>query len=159
MKEKGNKILLAIPAVIFCADGIVKHLIDRKMKPDEPKEIFGGRLILQKHYNKGALLGILASKPRAVVLLQGIFLSAAVMCYAALFSQKGKTGLKISFGMFLGGGLCNLYDRFRKQHVVDYIKIPVKSKRLSKVIFNISDIFIFAGAVLTAFLGDSEREE
>ena len=60
MKEKGNKILLAIPAVIFCADGIVKHLIDRKMKPDEPKEIFGGKLILQKHYNKGALLGILA---------------------------------------------------------------------------------------------------
>ena len=153
-----NKMLLAIPAVIFGADGVIKHFADKKMELNEPKEIFGGRLILQKRYNEGAAFGILASKPKVVLWVQSVFFSIAAIWYAAAFFKKGKTGLKISLGMLLGGGMSNLYDHLRKQHVVDYVRIPFKNKYLSRVVFNISDVFIFIGVIFTALFGDRKKK-
>ena len=158
MGFKSKMAFLAVPAAIFGTDGIVKRRIDRKMETDEQKDIFGGRLILQKHYNEGAALGIFASQPKAVLWIQGAFLSITAVYYALLLLKKERTGLKISLGMLLGGGMSNLYDRLKKRHVVDYIKIPSKNRRLSRIVFNISDIFIFAGTVLTAFLWDRKKK-
>ena len=57
--------------------------------------------------------------------------------------------------MLAGGGLSNLYDRYTKHHVVDYVRFQTGPKWFRRIIFNVSDFFIFIGAVL-AVIG-SER--
>jgi len=44
--------------------------------------------------------------------------------------------------------LSNLYDRCRKGYVTDYIRFHSPWKRLNELVFNLSDLFIMAGAVL-----------
>ena len=61
----------------------------------------------------------------------------------------GKTLAKTGLALLLGGGLNNLYDRYRKHHVVDYIRFGIGPKWFRRIIFNVSDFFIFLGALLT----------
>ena len=51
--------------------------------------------------------------------------------------------------MMVGGGLSNLWDRIYKKHVVDYIRFDTPWKRFSRIVFNISDFFIFIGAAVS----------
>ena len=63
-----------------------------------------------------------------------------------MLPKKGYWTEKLVLILTLGGALSNYYDRIRRNYVVDYFSINVG--RLKKVIFNLGDIFIFAGAVL-----------
>ena len=47
-----------------------------------------------------------------------------------------------------GGGLNNYTERRRKGYVTDYVSLNVENPKLKKVVFNISDLFIFTGALL-----------
>ena len=53
---------------------------------------------------------------------------------------------KLAFTLVLAGGASNLFDRMTRGYVVDYFSIQWKA--LKKVVFNLGDIFIFAGSVL-----------
>ena len=55
---------------------------------------------------------------------------------------------KTGYTFLLGGALSNLYDRCRKGYVTDYIRFHSPWKRLNELVFNLSDFFIMAGAVL-----------
>lgn len=143
--------LLLIPVSIFGLDGILKHYIDKTKKLGAKEKICGGRLILKKYYNNGAALNFLESRPKILLAVQGALLFAAAVIYGRLFSKDGNTGLLVSLGMLLGGGMSNFYDRVKKKHVVDYVSFSVPWKWLSKIVFNISDFFIFAGALLTVW--------
>ena len=159
MGSNGKKVFLAIPAVIFCADGAVRHRIDKRMETGEKKEICGGRIVLRKRYNEGAAFGICKSRPEAVTAVQGVLLAAAAAGFSMLLPKKGRTGLKISLGMLVGGGLGNFCDRIRKGHVVDYISIPSRCKCLSNIVFNLSDLFVFAGAVFGMLSANRKKKE
>lgn len=52
--------------------------------------------------------------------------------------------------MLLGGAFSNTYDRCRRKYVVDYFSFGVKWKRLSRIVFNISDFGIILGALTAA---------
>ena len=45
--------------------------------------------------------------------------------------------------------MSNIFDRFTRGYVVDYIRIKVKG--LDKVIFNLGDIFILVGSLMMPF--------
>ena len=65
---------------------------------------------------------------------------------AALLPQKGKKVQKLGIAMILGGALSNLYDRLVRRYVVDYFSI--QWKKLKDVVFNLGDIFVFAGSLI-----------
>ena len=46
----------------------------------------------------------------------------------------------------VAGGLSNLYDRLKRGYVVDYFSI--QAGFLKKVVLNLGDLFIMAGAVI-----------
>ena len=71
-------------------------------------------------------------------------------CYNFQLSEKktGKELKKTGLAMLAGGGLSNLYDRYTKHHVVDYVRFQTGPKWFRRIIFNVSDFFIFIGAVL-----------
>lgn len=143
-------ILLCIPVGIFLLDFFVKRHIDTHKQLDEKQEVCRGKLILTKFYNKGAAFNFLNKYPKLMRGIHGVVIGIALIIYAILFRKKGDTGLKISFGMLLGGGFSNLFDRMTKGHVVDYCSLNVKNKRVRGIVFNISDIFVFLGGILSA---------
>ena len=48
----------------------------------------------------------------------------------------------------LAGGVSNLYYRMKRVYVVDYFSFRVPLEKLRRIVFNLSDLFIFAGAGL-----------
>ena len=102
--------------------------------------------------NRGAASGILSSHPKVI---KGI--SAGMLCFCVLAlgreKQRGKvTAAGIGYALLLGGGLSNFIDRVRKGSVTDYIRFPkVPVKKISELVFNLSDFGIFAGVFCLLF--------
>ena len=63
-----------------------------------------------------------------------------------LLPKKGQLLEKTALTFAIGGALSNLYDRMVRGYVIDYFSI--QWKKLKKVVFNLGDLFIFAGAAL-----------
>lgn len=139
---------IVIAAAIFAADFFLKRQVDRKRKPGEESRILDGRIIVRKYYNKGAMLDSLERWPRLVRLLCGSILILLCGMLALLLRDKGNRGLKLGISMVIGGGASNLYDRFTKGHVVDYFSFRSRYPKLQRIVFNISDMFIFLGSLL-----------
>lgn len=86
--------------------------------------------------------------PKLVELIPVCTLSAVAGVWAYVIGKKGRVLEKTALTLVLAGGASNLYDRIRRGYVVDYFSI--QWKQLKKVVFNLGDIFIFAGSALFA---------
>ena len=145
----------AITAAIFTLDYFIKKYIDKKYKTKEKHPRLGGKVYIQKFYNNGATLNLLAKHPKAMTCIHSAVMVFVAVGYYFVMRFSGRQLTKAGLAMLAGGGLSNLYDRYTKHHVVDYIRFGVGPKWFRKIIFNVSDFFIFIGAVL-AVIG-SER--
>ena len=146
-------IYIACAAGIFLLDFFLKRKIDKTRELDEEEAICGEKIILTKYYNKGAMLNFLERWPKAMTAIHTAILAAVAVIYGVVLKTRSNPGLKLGLSMMLGGGLSNLYDRFTKHHVVDYFRFNVKIKKLRNIIFNISDLFVFLGSLLTVLFG------
>jgi len=134
---------------IFLLDFFIKRYIDKKYARKERHCRLGGLVYIEKYYNKGAMLNFLGKNPGILKFLQtAMMLVVCIWFYISLHKNEGELE-KLGIAFLLGGGLSNLYDRYTKGHVVDYIRFDVGPKYFQKIIFNISDFFIFIGAVLS----------
>lgn len=143
---------ILVVAGIFGLDGWLKERIDRKYQLGKKKRIGKSPVLIEKYYNTGATLNLLADKPG---LMKGIHIAVmgllSVLYIRLLGNGKHSgidTGQKIGYSMMLGGGLSNLWDRIHKKHVVDYMRFDTPWRRFSSIVFNISDFFIFIGAAV-----------
>lgn len=150
-------IFLLIPTGIFLLDFFVKQYMDNHKEFDKREEVCGGRLLLTKFYNKGAALNFLFDRPKLMRSINAAVAAGTAVLYVFILRKKGKTGLKTAIGMLLGGGCSNFFDRCTKGHVVDYFSFNVKNNKIRSIVFNISDLFIFLGAVLTVIFGSKEE--
>ena len=141
-------IYLGIIAGIFGLDCFIKRYVDKNRELMEETTILKGKVIIRKYYNKGAALNFLAKKPERMRQIQTLLMAAAGGSFFTLLSRRGDKGVKTALAMILGGGASNLYDRLKRGYVVDYFSI--QWKKLKKVVFNLGDIFIFAGSALFA---------
>lgn len=132
---------------IFLGDEGIKQYIEKNKTFDTQEDILDGRITIMKHHNKGAILNFMEDKPEWIARLSCFCVGGAAVFLTGLFSKKKKTGMKIGVSMLIGGGLSNLYDRLNKGYVVDYFTI--NAGKLKQVIFNLSDIMIFAGSFIT----------
>ena len=97
----------------------------------------------------GMMLGILKNKDKEFLRdLASMVLGGAIWEYIRTFGEKGTRISKLGLSMILGGGLNNYTERRRKGYVTDYVSLNVENPKLKKVVFNISDLFIFTGALL-----------
>jgi signal peptidase II len=140
----------AITAFVFSVDTCIKEYVDRRFARFCPKEIFGGRLILDKFYNDGAALGFSAKKPKIIKFTHTLTMAAVAVYYYFMLKVPGRTVGKTGMALLTGGGFSNLLDRYIKGHVVDYVRFPFGPKKLRRIIFNVSDFFVFMGALLMA---------
>lgn len=136
---------------IFAGDLWIKNQIERKAVEGETKELFGGRLLLRKHHNRGAALNFGESRRSVVAAVSVILTVFAAAALLLSFGWKGNRLLRLGLSLLLGGAFSNTYDRLKRKYVVDYVSFGVKWKRLRQIVFNVSDFCIIIGALLTAF--------
>ena len=137
-------IAMAVTAALLACDRILKALSRRG------RLRFEGKLLrLTNLENPGFFLGK-GSRHRAflrwVPLL--VWIAAAIMLLPHLSRRLPPARLGIL--SVLAGGLSNQYDRLRRGSVTDYVQLPRAGKRLSRLVWNIADVMLVFGTVLTA---------
>ncbi len=148
-------ICLIIIVAIFFGELALKNHIQRNFIEGKTIPKWKGRILLRKHYNRGAMLNIGENKQKLIALLSVILTIIAVVVFIITLGSRGNNLLRIGLAFLLGGAFSNTYDRVKRKYVVDYFSfgVPWKGRfwqKLRNVVFNISDIFIILGATLTA---------
>ena len=132
----------------FTLDFFLKKYIDKKYARKVKNPRLGGMICIEKFYNNGATLNLLAKHPKAMTAIHSVIMAFVAVVYYFAMRMTGKKLTKTGLAMLAGGGLSNLYDRYTKHHVVDYVRFQTGPKWFRRIIFNVSDFFIFIGAVL-----------
>lgn len=149
---------------IFQGDlGIKNHIEKRKADADgnvlgrgkesaekdsEPVSLGGGRILIRKYHNKGAMLNLGQKQPGAVAILSVALTVLTAVAFVCSLGQRGNGLLRTGLALLLGGAFSNTYDRLRRRYVVDYLTFNVRWTPLRRVVFNLSDFCIMIGALL-----------
>lgn len=142
-------IYLGIIAGIFVLDFFIKRYVDEKYERKAKHPKLGGFVYIEKYYNNGAMLNFLEKRPGLLKMVQTAFmLLVCVWFYFSVRKNAGAVAGKLGTAFLVGGGLSNLFDRYTKGHVVDYIGFGIGPKWFRKIVFNVSDFFVFIGGVL-----------
>lgn len=134
-------------AGIAAADLYIKDRMDRELPDTAVTEKKMGILRFRRHHNRGAFLNLGQKYPQEV---KGVSLAATAITFFSLVlsaSKRGRLLEKTGLAFLLGGALSNTYDRVKKGYVMDYASLDVKNEKISKVVFNLSDVFIFIGSI------------
>lgn len=138
-------------ATIFAGDTLLKNQMEKRLRWGKEKAICKGKIFLCRHHNYGAALNMLEKQPSLVRgLCAGILLVVGGIWFL-LLRKKENAGMLLGLSFLLGGGASNLYDRVSRGYVIDYVRFQTPWKRLNRIVFNVSDFFIFLGGMLLAF--------
>ena len=139
---------------VFLTDTILKSRAEKHLSDKAVREIAGDKILLRKLHNYGLACNLGEKHPKLIE--QGtlaVWITMFLTWLRVLKKPLGKVqGILVRLGgaLVLGGGLSNLNDRITKGYVTDYFSFNVKSEKLRRIVFNISDLCIAVGAVLAA---------
>ena len=150
MKNKGIKafrrtIIVGIAASFLAtADELLKKAVEKGKINNGVIERTKGFAEIEKHHNHGFAMNRLDNREDIVtaVSVAACTGQAVITCLTALTDDDIVANAINVF--LLAGALSNTYDRVRFGYVVDYLKVGKKKR----AIYNISDFFIFFGAIL-----------
>lgn len=143
----------AVSAAGAVLDLVMKHGVEALPDGSFPRDVpgTGGKVQLRKLHNPGFPMGTLAGRPELVRGLPLAVISLLTGRFLLLTREHGKVPEKFGIAAVIGGGLSNLFDRFFRGFVVDYIH--VKAGPLDRIIFNLGDVMIAFGGALMAGTG------
>lgn len=138
-----------LTAGICGLDYYVKEKVNTKISPGTRKEIAGGKLLLRNCHNDAMIFGTLKGKDKDTIKdASTMVLGGVIWEYFRNLQNDDSRAARLGLSMALGGGLNNYMERRKKGYVTDYISLNVGDKRIRKIVFNISDLFIFVGAAI-----------
>lgn len=136
---------LGMVCSIVGLDGVIKHYID---KGEDKKKASLGKCEITRCRNKGAMYSIGEKYPKQVRYLSAAILAGVFFGWLNAVVGKKKIDVeKIGMSFLLGGSISNVWDRFKRKYVVDYIHLDVKY--IKNIIFNLSDVCIVLGGCIT----------
>lgn len=139
--------VILIP-ILSCLDLILKYAVGSFDDKDLPRT-FAKKIEIDKFHNNGFPFGKMKENQKVVKYVPVLITSVLVGSLSFLLPKKGNKIKKLSLCLIIAGALSNIFDRFTRGYVVDYIRIKVKG--LDKVIFNLGDIFILVGSLMMPF--------
>lgn len=140
-------IFIGIVILLAAGDLSLKWLIEQQDQEKFPRPLAktGGRIFLYRNHNAGFPFGFLEKYGELVRTVPLVVISGLGGVFFYLVqNKKGHTAQKAGLAILLGGAISNLYDRYARRYVVDYFSF--QSGWLKKVVFNLGDLFIFAGS-------------
>lgn len=147
-------IYVAIVLAIFITEVKLKNYIEKNKEMHKKEEILHGNIIVERYHNKGAMLNFMEKDVKIVKTVSAVLLGIIFLVFGSLLPKKGNHFMKLAISLVLGGALSNVYDRFTRGYVVDYFSF----KWLKKIVFNISDLCIFAGSAIIALISMFKKE-
>lgn len=148
-KTKSSALLCGgIGAGIFAADQLLKASMERQPDDSFPRDVPGtnGAARYEKCRNRGFMLGALSEEQEAVKLVPALVTAGLIGRLSAVLRQPGQIFEALGLSMIVSGAGSNLYDRYTRGYVVDYVSI--KKGFLRKLVINLGDAAIFSGALL-----------
>lgn len=143
-------VLVAVAAIIFAVDQLVKNWVVTHLPEGETVPVLGE--FLQWHFvrNPGAAFSMASGSTWIFTIL------AAVVVVVILWQIRRLRSISwsIFLGLLLGGVLGNLTDRLTREpgfpvgHVIDFISTPWLWLGFPQGIYNIADMAIVGGMIL-----------
>ena len=133
---------------LFQLDHAVKQEIEQLPEQEEEHLLPGGLAGIKRLHNYGIAGGHARGHMDKIIRWSGCVTAGIAAMFAWVLTKPDRKMEKTGYTFLLGGALSNLYDRCRKGYVTDYIHFHSPWKRLNELVFNLSDFFIMAGAVL-----------
>lgn len=144
-------IYFMIAGSLLALDLGIKWYAEKSLKEGETRQVANGKILLRKSHNSGMAMNLLENRP-GIVKWSTAGLGLLLLAYDLyLLSKNGRNVEKTGWMLVLGGACSNLYDRFRRNYVVDYFSFRCKWKKMENIVFNLGDMFIFAGSILVVF--------
>lgn len=142
-------IYILIICFIIIADLTIKNKIE-KTKELENRGLFDGKIVINSLKNYGVSFGAFSDKPVVLRKFLSFFIVGGLIIYIFMLCFKKLNRIsELALSFILGGGLGNLIDRYKRGYVLDYFSFVSKRfKGLKKMVFNISDMFVFLGAAI-----------
>lgn len=128
----------------FLTDQFLKSQVE-KDKIESGKQYFGDLITIKKSVNKGLIMNNLEERPRWVLSWVSAMFGMTTYIYLLTLGKKHRKVKRLGLALMVGAAASNLYDRIKKGGVTDYFVI----KGIPKIIFNLSDIVIILGAVIS----------
>ena len=147
-------ILLLSGVGAFLTDQFFKSQVE-KDKIETGRQYFGDLITIKKSVNKGLIMNSLEEKPRWVLSWVSAMFGMTAYIYLLTLGKKNRKIKRLGLALMVGAAASNLYDRIKKGGVTDYFVI----KGVPKIIFNLSDIVIILGAVISVIGGVVGNDE
>lgn len=140
---------LSIMAGIFGLELGIKNHVEKNFSGSTDKKIGKGRIRLRKYHNRGAFLNLGEKSQPFVAALSVLLTLLAFVLFVISLGRKGNAWLRTGLSLLLGGAFSNTYDRVRRNYVVDYFSFCTGFAGFDRVVFNLADFAILAGAMMT----------
>ncbi len=150
-------ILLSFASLLLLAELLLKGYVENEISLKEERKLFGGKFLLRKVYNRGMALQFQEDHPERVKCFSLAAAIGVTFCFlVSLFRRKSGFLRKLGLALMTAGAWGNTADRFLRGYVVDYLAIKSKNKKVRKLTFNLSDLYLSIGG-LTSLLGKNKR--
>lgn len=135
---------LVLGLAVVAADQYFKHKINSN--PDfREHTAAGGRIRLTCYHNRGAFLNFMEKRGRLVLIITTLLFGALLSACGFIVCGKKSRLLAAGLTLMAGGAASNLFDRYRHGYVVDYFSFKI----IPRIVFNLGDLAIFLGALLS----------
>jgi len=141
---------------LFQADLEIKQRIEQNPAFEKEQTFLNDRICIKKLHNYGTAGSKFKGHMSKIILTSGAVTFGSMVAFVRTLMHGGSTIKKLGYALLTGGALSNLYDRCKRGYVVDYVSFRTPWTWLSNLVFNVSDFFIFAGAILTC-LGKTDH--
>lgn len=145
----------------FLIDQVSKYLVIHVMELSRVLKIDVFPPLLNFRYgeNRGINFGLLGDAPEAarwVLIVLALVISVTVFFWARR-NAKSRIG-QISAGLLIGGALANVLDRLYYGYVLDFLNNSCCGY-VNPFVYNLADVFIFAGAIGLILFTDTQPGE
>ena len=133
----------------FAADRVRKIWAESHLKENGAmRPLAGGRIALRRLSNKGSAGGYFADKKMLVTASTAAATAIVIAEWIRSAASGSSLLVRSGYALIAGGGLGNLYDRLRRGAVTDFISFKKRDGRIGKLVYNVADFAVFAGAAL-----------
>ncbi len=145
-------VFVGTAVLVFALDVVLKQGIEETFRLGEERKVAGGKIRIRKIYNKGAAMHFLENRPDILKKISAVTGMAVLLYDGILLARPRRYLEKAGMMLFTGGAFSNIFDRFVRGRVIDYIGFQTRWPKLTAVTYNLGDFALFAGAGLRALL-------
>ena len=135
--------------ILFLIDNRTKREAEARLKVGaKPVPIAGGRVLLRRVSNKGMAGGFLPEKSEKVRMASTAAGAIIALSFLCEIPRKRRFFSKAGLALLTAGAAGNLYDRWNRGSVTDFLSIGNGEGKPTKAVFNLADVMILAGGML-----------